>query len=214
VQPFDPRLLALLLAGCGAFTEVPRTYSSAGNRTVVFADDFAAPQLGPLWHPSGPGARVVDGVLEVENLRNHPVWLTLPLPDDLRIEFDARAFTDDGDIKVEFAGDGKSFARTASYTASGYVVIFGGWQNTLNAIVRRDEHGGDRKTAQNPKVEPNRRYHFVITRRDGAVRWELDGEELLTYDDPDPLVGPGQQHFAFGGWEARVQFDNLVIQAL
>lgn len=207
-------LVLLLLAGCGAFTEVPRTYSSAGNATVVFADDFAAPQLNPLWHPSGPGARVVDGVLEVENLRNHPLWLSLPLPDDLRIEFDARAFTEDGDIKVEFAGDGKSFARTASYTATGYVVIFGGWQNTLNALVRRDEHGGDRKTVSNPKVEPNRRYHFVITRRDGAVRWELDGEELLTYDDPDPLVGPGQQHFAFAGWEARVQFDNLVIQAL
>lgn len=204
----------MLFMACGWFTEVPRTYSSAGNASVVFADDFSSGQLGPLWRPSGPGARVVDGALEVEALRNHPVWLTLPLPDDLRIEFDARATTDEGDIKVEFAGDGKSYARSASYTATGYVVIFGGWTNSLNAIVRRDEHGGDRKTVAKPKVEPNRRYHFVITRRDGAVRWELDGEELLTYDDPDPLLGPGHQHFAFGGWEARVQFDNLVIQAL
>ena len=54
----------------------------------------------------------------------------------------------------------------------------------------------------------------MITRKDGQIRWELDGQELLTYDDPDPLTGPGQQHFAFGNWEAPVQFDNLVIQAL
>lgn len=213
-MPRPALLLLSLLSGCGAFTEVPRTYSSAGNAAVVFADDFSAPALGPQWRPSGPGARVVDGMLEVENLRNHPVWLGVPLPDDLRVEFDAIATSDEGDIKVEFAGDGKSYARTASYKATGYVVIFGGWANSLNAIVRRDEHGGDRKTTSQPKVEPNRRYHFVLTRRDGAIRWELDGQELLTYDDPDPLLGPGQQHFAFAGWEARVRFDNLVIQAL
>lgn len=206
--------LALLVACDGWFTEVPRTYSSAGNAAILYADDFSAPALDAHWRATGPGAKLVDGALEVENLRNHPLWLDIPLPDDLRIEFDARAFTDEGDIKIEFAGDGKSYARTASYKATGYVVIFGGWANSTNAIVRRDEHGGDRKTTTRPKVEPGRRYHFVITRRDGAVRWELDGEELLTYDDPDPLVGPGQQHFAFGGWEARVQFDNLVIAAL
>ncbi|MBL9104299.1 MAG: hypothetical protein JNL82_25360 [Myxococcales bacterium] len=208
------RLAPLLLAACGAFTEVPRTYSSAGNAAVLYSDDFSGAQLGEHWRPTGPGARLVDGALEVENLHNHPLWLDIPLPDDLRIEFDARAFSDEGDIKVEFAGDGKSYARAASYKASGYVVIFGGWNNSTNAVVRRDEHGGDRRTVARPKVEPDRRYHFVITRRDGSVHWELDGEELLTYDDPDPLVGPGQQHFAFGGWEARVQFDNLVIQSI
>ena len=207
-------LVLLPLAACGWFTEVPRTYSSAGNAAVVFSDDFSTPELLPQWRATGPGAKIVDGALELENLRNHPLWLTLPLPDDLRIEFDARAFSEEGDIKVEFAGDGKSYARTASYKASGYVVIFGGWANSTNAIVRRDEHGGDRKTIQAPKVEANRRYHFVITRRDGAIRWELDGDEILVYDDPDPLLGPGQQHFAFGGWESRVQFDNLVIQSL
>ena len=195
-------------------TEVPRTYSSAGAAEVLFRDDFSAPTLGPAWRSTGPGAKIVDGALEVENLRNHPLWLTLPLPDDLRIEFDALAHTDEGDIKVEFAGDGESFARAASYTATGYVMIFGGWNNSINALVRRDEHGGDKRTVALPKVEPRRRYHVVLTRKDGQIRWELDGQELLTYDDPDPLGGPGQRHFAFGGWESRVQFDNLVIAAL
>jgi len=208
-------LALVILAACeGWLTEVPRTYSSAGEATLLFRDDFSSTELGPAWHSTGPGARIVDGALQLEGLHNHPLWLTMPLPDDLRIEFDARALGDEGDIKVEFAGDGKSYARTASYKATGYVLIFGGWNNSLNALVRRDEHGGDRRTTAMPKVEAGRRYHIVINRKDGQIRWELDGQEILSYDDADPLIGPGQQHFAFGNWEAPVQFDNLVIQAL
>lgn len=201
----------LLLAAC---EELPRTYSSAGPARLLFSDRFDAPELGPTWKTTGAGARVEGGELVVEGLRNHPVWLTMPLPDDVRVEFDARAATDEGDIKVELAGDGRSFARTASYTASGYVIIFGGWSNSLSAIARRDEHGGDRRTTPSLKVEAGKRYHFVITRRDGAIRWELDGQEALTYDDPDPLTGPAHRHFAFGGWEARVAFDNLEVFGL
>ena len=211
-------LSLLILPACEAvdalLTEVPRTYSSAGLVQQLFADDFSRGELGPDWSPTGPGARIVDGALEVEGLRNHPVWLRRALPDDLRVEFDAVALTDEGDIKVELAGDGTSFARAASYVASGYVMIFGGWNNSSNALVRRDEHGGDKRTVTRPRVEPGRRYHVVLTRQDGQLRWQLDGEELLIYDDPDPLLGPGHQHFAFGGWEARVRFDNLVISAL
>lgn len=209
-------LLSLLLqtSACGLFTEVPRTYSSAGNATPIFRDDFSAAALGPAWHTTGPGAAIVDGALVLENLHNHPVWLTIPLPDDVRIEFDALAHSDEGDIKVEIAGDGKSYARSASYKASGYVMIFGGWNNAVNALVRRDEHGNDKRSVNAPKVEPGRRYHIVLTRKDGTLTWELDGQELLRYDDPDPLAGPGQQHFAFGGWESRVSFDNLVIASL
>lgn len=210
-QPCRLALLGLALLAC---EEVPRTYSSAGPAQLLFADRFDGAELAPAWNPTGPGAKVTGGELVVEDLRNHPVWLTLALPEAVRIEFDARAETDEGDIKVELAGDGRSYARTASYVSSGYVVIFGGWSNSLNAIARRDEHGGDRKTSAAPKVEAGKRYHFAITRRDGAVRWELDGQEILAYDDPDPLTGPSHTHFAFGGWEARVAFDNLEIYAL
>ncbi len=207
-------LLPLSLLACDLFTEVPRTYSSAGNATPIFRDDFSSPTLGPAWRTTGPGAAIVDGALVLENLHNHPVWLTTPLPDDVRIEFDALALSDEGDIKVEIAGDGKSYARAASYKATGYVMIFGGWNNSVNALVRRDEHGNDKRSVSTPKVVANRRYHIVLTRKDGTLTWELDGQEILRFDDPDPLLGPGQQHFAFGGWESRVRFDNLVIASL
>ena len=107
-----------------------------------------------------------------------------------------------------------SHATTTSYVASGYVIIFGGWKNTRNVITRRDEHGKDLVTSTTPKVEAGRRYHFTISRKGSVLRWEIDGSEVLTLDDPDPLTGPGQNHFAFNGWEAATQFDNLVIEDL
>ena len=203
-------------AGC---EELPRTYSTrSADATILVRDDFGRAELGNAWAPSGAGATIVDGALHVENLRNHPLWLRTPLPDNVRIEFDAWALTEEGDVKVELAGDGVSFATSANYVATGYVVIFGGWNNSLDAIVRQREHGRDRATARSATVEPGRRYHWVISRtlteRGAELRWEVDGREILTYDDPAPLIGEGHRHFAFGGWEAAVRFDNLVIEAL
>jgi len=210
------RALPMALVALGlACAEEPRTYSTPGaGATPIFSENFDSGSLSEAWRTTGEGARVEGGALVVEGLHNHPVWLTLELPDDVRIEFDAVAEGEEGDIKVEVAGDGVSFAKSASYTATGYVVIFGGWNNEINAIARRNEHGDDRRTKNEPKVEADRRYHFTLTRQHGVLRWELDGQEILIYEDETPLVGPGQRHFAFNNWESRVRFDNLVVYAL
>jgi len=205
-------LVGLLAAGC---EEQPRLYSTrAAEGEIIFRDAFEEGRLGTHWHPTGEGARVEDGMLVIEGLQNHPLWLDLDLPDDVRVEFDAWATTDEGDIKVELFGDGVSFATSPNYVASGYVVIFGGWNNSLSALVRKNEHGRDRVTTNEAKVEPDKRYHFVLTRTGTELHWEVNGQELLVYEDPQPLRGEGHDRFAFGGWEAQVQFDNLVIEAL
>ena len=48
-------LATLLTPACGLFTEVPRTYSSASNATVIFRDDFAGAELA-----ISAGAKVVN----------------------------------------------------------------------------------------------------------------------------------------------------------
>lgn len=201
-----------LFAGC---EEVPRTYSTrAKGGEVIFRDAFDRETLGTDWNPTGDGWALENGVLKTRDLRNHPIWLTKALPDDVRIEFDAWPQSDEGDVKVELAGDGQSKATSMNYVASGYVVIFGGWNNTLNVIARQSEHGRNRETTSEPKVDPDRRHHFSITRYGTEILWEVDGREVLVYEDPHPLRGEGHRHFAFSGWEAEVHFDNLVIEAL
>lgn len=214
-------LLALgwiaISAGC---REVPRTYSTHDDGgTEIFRDDFNRDELGEHWSSESPSSYAIErGTVALHGPRNHPLWLDMALPTDVRIEFDAWSTSDEGDIKVELAGDGRSYATTDNYTATGYVIVFGGWNNRLNVIARLDEHGRDRKKVYEPKVEPDRRYHFAITRSvtqgRGELRWEIDGEEIATFEDPDPLMGEGHDHFAFSGWDAETHFDNLVIEAL
>lgn len=214
-RPAAPLALALSLGGVSACTEVPRTYSTAfaPGREIV-RDDFERDELGEQWFLSGDGVKIEDGHLVVEGAKNHPAWLTTPLPDAVRIEFDAWTDDEEGDIKVELAGDGSSFATTVNYVATGYVFVFGGWNNRLNVIARQNEHGADRVSTSEPNVVPGRRYHMTIIRKDSDVVWDVDGVEILRMEDPEPLVGDGHEHFAFSGWESRVYFDNLVVTDL
>jgi len=206
-------LVALLLVS--ACEEVPRTYSTRGqDGTVIFRDEFEGGELGPHWRPTSDTAVVEHGVVKLKDVKNRPLWLDVALPENVRIELDVWPQDEEGDVKVELAGDGQSVATSMNYVATGYVLIFGGWNNSLNVIARKNEHGRDRATATEPRVEPGRRYHFAITRSGGELLWEVDGKELLSFDDPAPLRGPGHDRFALSGWEAEAHFDNLVIEAL
>ncbi|MCA9601997.1 MAG: hypothetical protein KC417_08235, partial [Myxococcales bacterium] len=130
--------LVALALGIGCVKE-PEPIGKAG-----FHDDFNRASLGADWHNTGGPYAIKDGALTISDARNHPLWLKRPLPRDVRIEFDVRSDSPDGDIKVEVFGDGRSYAKTDSYTATSYVVIFGGWHNRLNVLARMNEHGEDR----------------------------------------------------------------------
>jgi hypothetical protein len=211
-------LVPFLIFG-GACEELPRTYSTTklpdyAPGELVFSDDFERTTIGEDWKATGKGASIRGGALSVRRLKNHPLWLEQDLPDDVEIEFDAWSDSKDGDIKIELCGDGESFATTTSYTATGYVIIFGGWKNTLDVIARRDEHGKDRIERPTLGVERRQHYHFKITRRGGELSWSIDGKDTMTMQDPEPLRGGGQRGFAFNGWSANTHFDNLQIRAL
>jgi hypothetical protein len=179
-----------------------------------FSDDFARSDLGPDWNNTGGPYSIKDGALVVAGAKNKPLWLKRALPRDARIEFDARSDSPEGDIKVEVYGDGKSFAETTSYTATSYVIIFGGWNNRLNVIARMNEHGDDRVVGPKFPVEPGRTYHFKIERRGDTLRAFVDDRELGTLKDPAPLEGPGHDHFGFNNWGSRLTFDNVKVTAL
>ncbi len=188
---------------------------------VPFRDDFARSELGLSYRATSPAWRIEDGRLCVKNARNRPLWLLWPLPRNARIEFDAESRSEEGDIKAEAWGDGRSAATTVSYRATSYIFVFGGWKNRMHALARLDEHGADRAElrvnaeANDPRaapVEAGRTYHFVLERRNGhAVRFLVDDNEILTLYDDHPLFGEGHEYFAFNDWEAPVCFDNLTI---
>lgn len=182
--------------------------------TGLFTDVFDRAELGPAWRDTGGDYRIVDGKLAAKNAYNHPAWLRKRLPRDISIELDVQSKSDVGDIKVEIFGDGESFdPDRAGYISTGYVLIFGGWRNSLSVICRNNEHDEGRKvTRGDRRVEPGRTYHFAVTRKDGRIDWRIDGAPFLAWTDPQPLHGAGHEYLAINDWEAEVLFDNLTVR--
>jgi hypothetical protein len=203
-------LLCAALAGCAGCSP----QGDPGLGPDGFSDDFERHELGDAWNNTGGSYEVRDGVLKVSGARNKPLWLKRRLPHDVSIEFDAKSDSPDGDIKVEVFGDGVSKAESVSYTATSYVVIFGGWKNSRNVLARMNEHGDDRVVGEELKVVPGKTYHMKIERRGGNIGFWVDGRKIASMNDPEPLSGPGHDHFAFNDWQAQLTFDNLRIKPL
>lgn len=212
--PSVPLASALALALALALVPACTPQGDPGIGAGGFTDDFEREDLGELWHNTGASWRIVDGELNIRNARNRPLWLRRTLPRDVRVEFDVRSESPDGDIKVELFGDGSSRATTDSYTATSYVVIFGGWGNTLNVLARMDEHAADRVVGPPRRVEAGRTYHMRIERQGTRVTAWVDDVELVSMDDPSPLEGRGHDHFAFNDWQVELWFDNVRITPL
>ena len=180
----------------------------------------------PDWTTSSPGSwHVEQGKLCGEHAANHGIWLKRVLPVNARIEFDAVSHSPDGDLKAEFWGDGHSHATARSYTnATSYLTIFGGWHNQFHVLARLDEHGLDRKeikvdpASDDPRekaITQGQSYHFKVERTDGhTIKWWVDNNEMLTWNDPAPLWGNGHDHFGFNDWDVKVCFDNVKVVPL
>ena len=198
---------AVVIAGC-----TPQGDPGIGREG--FRDDFGRADLGTEWQNTGGPYALRNGMLRVKAARNKPLWLRRVLPRNVRLQLDVRSESPEGDIKLELFGDGVSKAEQDSYTATSYVVIFGGWSNTLNVLARMDEHGDDRAVGPPYKVVQGKTYHMKIERRGAMIRAWVDDHELVKMTDPHPLEGPGHDHFAFNNWQSELWFDNLRIESL
>lgn len=103
--------------------------------TVPFQDDFSSDAtIAKNYWTTGGLWRTRNGELYAPGVKNNPLWLQASLPRDVAVEFDVRSESPEGDIKVELFGDGLNHS-------SGYVLIHGGWNNSISIISRLDEHG-------------------------------------------------------------------------
>jgi hypothetical protein len=109
---------------------------------VPYQQDFSDPAVvkrdfftvGGYW-------RVVSGQLLAPQVKNNPLWLQARLPDDVAVEFDVRSEFPEGDIRLELFGDGTD-------PGSGYVLVHGGWNNTLSVLAREDVNAPSLKSLQ------------------------------------------------------------------
>lgn len=206
-------ILALIVTV--AIVQRPRTAPEPTGK-LVFEDEFERAEIGDQYLQSGPDLnwkagtwKIEGGRLVAQDIHNAALWLQVEMPEKVRIDVDVRPETDAGDIKVEVFGDGRTHQ-------SGYIAIMGGWKNSVNCLARRDEHSEERKQDSrcgpgNRCVEPDMEYHWTFIRTDNVLKWYVDGQLMLVYDDKHPVMG---RHFAFNNWEAKGSYDHLKIYDL
>lgn len=201
-------LLALAVAmvatpGCAKKKKGGANGDGLTGGVMVYSDDFQRQAVGDQYQTNSTRWSIVDGWLHIQGDKNEGLWLTVPLPDRVRVEFDARSMTAEGDIKCEIF-------NTEPRHQTGYVAILGGWRNAISVLARLDEHGEDRMETDT-KVEIGRVHHFVLLRTEGSLRWYVDGRLILAYPDEEPVRG---KYFGFNNWTSDVYFDNLAIYRL
>lgn len=190
-----------------------------------FHDSFDRDSLGPDWTTTSENWRIEGGRLCGQYNHNRPVWLKRRIPANARITFLARAGSNNGDLKVEAWGNGRSFAKGVSYDdATSYVFILGGWKNQRHVLARLNEHAPQRLELRvnSPgmdggfgRVLPNVDYRFTIERKDkSTIVWRVNAIDLFVLEDKEPLVGQEHDHFGFNNWESPVCFDDLTITPL
>ena len=210
---------------------------------VPYTQDFSDPGVVARdFYSTGGFWRTVDGQLLSPGVRNNPLWLQAALPEDVAVEFDVRSESGDGDIKVELFGDGTDHASGYIFIHGGWnntlsiIARLDEHGVPLDALERQARRVAEQRgtpgqaglvetgvfsarthmrvEARPYPVRTGQTYHWRIERRGALLRWSIDGQPFMQFEDPLPLKGKGHDRFGFSSWEAQLYFDNLKIEPL
>jgi hypothetical protein len=108
------------------------------------------------------------------------------------------------DINVTLCGDGKDLT-------TGYNFIFGGWHNTVTRILRNNQVVAETKSSLIPAGSLHRLWlYFKAERRGKELRFWVDNNLVLRYEDPEPLPG---DRVALWTWQNGVMVARVRVSA-
>jgi len=210
LMPLMPVIAAVFLCAAGAAQGACEHWGERG--ALLHRDDFDGPLRGYVSeYAPKPGNLVAarDGRLVIDVDSGATVWLDKPLSGNLVIAYTRRVVVNGG--PNDRLSDLNQFwmaqdpARDTLFTRSGrfedyddlamYYVGIGGNGNTTTRLRR---YGGGKRelvgelvgehSAPEFLLEPNRDYQVEIAVVDGCTRVRVDGRDLFTYRDPQPLT--------------------------
>ena len=134
------------------------------------------------------------------------------------IQMDRQAdYSRPSDLNVTICGDGRDLS-------SGYSFIFGGWNNTLTRLLRREQVVAQTDQVLLPRKGQlggqdwatafHRHWFYIRVLKQGArLSLSVDGREAFSWEDPEPLEGG---RIAFWTWDngaliarARIWYQEL-----
>ena len=163
----------------------PPSETVTSQWSLAFSDDFQRGRLGGSW-------RIIQGDWKIESGKllcaKYPAEITVKkdFPGCHRLEFDViTEAKNPSDLSPVIQSGSTGFA-------SGYLLQFGGYGNTINRILRLG-NVLEGKSVDHRFIEP-RKLHKVVAQFDGqAVQLSVDGNIMARAADKPGLSGPQHQ---------------------
>ena len=184
--------------------------TSEKKAVLVFEDSFERAEIGDNYEIQGGDWRIENGKLKSRTAKNRNLVLkSVDLPQNGIVELTMKSHSDAVDVKFNLWGDGKIHDH-----GDGYTFILGGWNNRISVISKLHEHK-KKRSEKKEKLEKEKLYKIKVERLLSKIKWFVNGELFLEYNDETPLkVNDGYSKLSFANWRSDVEFDDLKIYAL
>ena len=184
--------------------------TSEQKAVLVFEDSFERAEIGGNYEIQGGDWRIENGKLKSKTAKNRNLVLkSIDLPQNGIVELTMKSHSDAVDVKFNLWGDGKIHDH-----GDGYTFILGGWNNRISVISKLHEHE-KKRSEKKEKLEKEKLYKIKVERLLSKIKWFVNGELFLEYNDETPLkVSDGFSKLSFANWKSDVEFDDLKIYAL
>ncbi len=183
--------------------------SSEKKAVLIFEDAFERSEIGGNYEIQGGDWRIENGKLRCGTAKNRNLVLkSVDLPQNGIVELTMKSYSDAVDVKFNLWGDGKIHDH-----GDGYTFILGGWNNRISVISKLHEHE-KKRSEKKEKLEKETLYKIKVERLSDKIKWFVNGELFLEYNDETPLkVSDGFSKLSFANWKSDVEFDDLKIYA-
>ena len=211
---------------------LPQACVRWGERgALLHRDDFGGALNGYVSEYARKPGNVVtnrDGRLLIDVDSGATVWLDKPLSGNLLISYTRRVVVDGG--PNDRLSDLNQFwmardpARESLFTRTGKFedyddleLYYAGMGGNGNTTTRMRRYGDGQRTlvgerlGRNDMLEANRDYRIEIAVRDGCTRMRVDGRDVFTYYDPQPLT---RGYFGFRTTWSRQTIAGLTIHQI
>ncbi len=177
---------------------------------LMIDDDFSDPNFLSRWEVHGGKAELLHGELRLHGGEPQVLLLRRDVAGDVRIEFECRI---EG-TAVNGIGCFMNAMRSGNYREvpwNGYEFEYGGYENTRNVVHRFNsqiwiEPGTPLAARQVCRI--------AAERIGGHLRFVVNGREIASLTDANPLSGSNRVVVGFVGWDSDMRFSRIRVSTL
>lgn len=228
--------LLLLFSACAKETKQAQDKNKPKNGytigKILYQDDFSTDLSNyEIEMPSTKNSKVAieDSALVIDVDGGTTVWLNKKLSGNILIEYKRKVIMDNGinDRLSDFnqfwmAKDPRNnnlFTRTGIFEAyDSLLMYYVGMGGNYNSTTRFRKYMGDGQKVLHSDLsdeeyllQPNKEYSVKTIVYNGETSFFIDGEEIFSFQDPDPLKNG---YFGFRTTQSRHRIDDLKIYQL